>query len=157
AGHVGVRKLVDDGDLRATAEDRLGVHLLEAGAAVLDDRARHHLEAVDERDRLFAAVRLEVADDDVDALPLQLARLGEHLVGLADAGGVAEEDLEAAARARRVGHCGKTRTSIPSALPIRRSSGVPPSRLRQLRRRLWPTKICVTPWSRAYARIVATG
>ena len=34
--HVRVRKLVDDGHLGMPAEDRVGVHLLEAGAAVLE-------------------------------------------------------------------------------------------------------------------------
>src|SRR5262249_4530231 len=117
--------------------DRVEVHLLEPRAAILDDTARHHLEAVDERDRLLAAVRLEVADDDIDAAALELARLHEHLIGLADARRVAEEHLEVTAAAgTRLRNCGKPRTPMPSAPPISRSSGVPPSRFRQLRRRL---------------------
>jgi hypothetical protein len=40
---------------------------------------------------------LDHADDDIDAVQLALARLREHLVGLADAGRGAEEDLELAA------------------------------------------------------------
>jgi hypothetical protein len=38
-------------------------------------------------------VGLEIADGDVATLPPELLRLLEHLVGLADAGGVAQEDL----------------------------------------------------------------
>ena len=92
-------------------------------------------------------MRLEIADDDVDALTLQLVRFGQHLVGLADAGGIAEEHLETTPARCGIGHgqCGKTRTSMPSASRIRRSSGVPSRRVRQVRRRLWPTKICVMP------------
>ena len=45
------------------------------------------------------AVRLEVPDDDVDAVAGHRAGLGEHLVRLADAGRVAEEHLEPAAHA----------------------------------------------------------
>src|SRR5215475_13542034 len=100
---------------------------------------------------------LEIADHDVDATPLELVRLGQHLVRLADAGRVAEKDLQMAPGPRRLVHCGNTRTSIPSASRIKRSSGVPPRRERQFRRRLWPTKICVMFCSRAYSRIVAIG
>ena len=46
---------------------------------------RHLLEVADPRQRVGAAVRLDEADDDVEALPLQLVGVLEHLVGLADA------------------------------------------------------------------------
>src|SRR5262249_44152082 len=104
------------------------------------------------------AVRLEIRDHDVDAALLQLVRLRQHLVRLADAGGVAEKDLQAAARGSiRHVRWGKTRTSMPSAPSINRSSGLPRSQARQSRRRLCPTKSWVMPCSRAYSRIVATG
>ena len=65
---------------------------------ILDAPARHLLQiAINERRRLGAAVRLDHADDHVDALPLQTVRLLQHLVGLADAGGEAEVDLQPAA------------------------------------------------------------
>ena len=65
-------------------------------AAILDDLAGNGLQTLAERDRLLAPVRLEVADHDVDAAPLQLVGFGQHLVGLADASGVAQEHLEPA-------------------------------------------------------------
>ena len=80
-------------------QDGVGVHLLERRAAVLDDLARDGLQPLGQRDGVLAPVRLEVADHDVDALrACSSLRLGQHLIGLADAGGVAQEDLEPTAR-----------------------------------------------------------
>src|SRR5262245_26747207 len=111
-------------------------------ALVIGRSPRNHLEAGDERHRLLAAVRLEIGDDDVEALLAERPGLGQHLVGLANAGGIAEKDLQATAPCGIAGHerCGKTRTSIPSAPSIKRSSGLPRQRASQSRRRLWPTK-----------------
>ncbi len=57
---------------------------------------------------------LDHADDDVDAGPAPGVRALQHLVGLADAGGGADEDLEPAARAllaaRRFQQCLGRRT-----------------------------------------------
>ena len=52
---------------------------------------------VEQRLGLGAAVGLDHADDDVDALALPLPRRLEHGVGLADAGRGADEDPEPAA------------------------------------------------------------
>ena len=46
---------------------------------------RHALEIAETRQRVGTTVRLDEADDDVDALPLQLVRVLEHPVRLADA------------------------------------------------------------------------
>ena len=57
--------------------------------------ARDDLEALEQRLGLLAAVRLDDADDDVVRRPCAAgARRLQHLVGLADAGRRAEEDLE---------------------------------------------------------------
>ena len=80
SGRVGVRELVDDGDLRPPRLDRLDVHLLERHAAVLDRAQRHLLEVADQRQRVGAAVRLDEADDDVEPLAFQLVGVLEHLV-----------------------------------------------------------------------------
>jgi hypothetical protein len=68
-------------------------------------------------------------------------------VAVEGSGSSSQEHLEAAAPGcfSRHGQCGNTRTSMPSASRTSRSSGVPPRRARQPRRRLWPTKICVMP------------
>ena len=109
-------------------------------------------------DGLLAAVRLEVADDDVDALLPQLLRLVEHPVGLAHAGGIAQVDFElASARVSltRSPGCGKRRTSKLSARidqPVDRAApkaaGAVPLE--------WPTKSWVMRCSRAKLRIAST-
>src|SRR5262249_15833249 len=138
-GHVGVRELVDDRDLRMPPEDGVRVHLLELCATIVDDLPRNGFEALAERNGLLPAGRLEVADADVQSGLVHLTGLAQHLIGLADTRGVPEKDLEPAAAS--VGHCGNTRTSIPSASRMSRSSGVPPRRSRQPGRMWWPTKI----------------
>ena len=80
-------------------EDRVGVHLLDDDAAVLDPPARHDLEAVEELDRARPAVRLDEADDEVGAAAEPAVALLEHPVGLADAGRHAEVDAQPAASA----------------------------------------------------------
>src|SRR4029077_14870222 len=63
--------------------------------------ARQDLEPLQQRLRLGAAVQLDVGHDDVNAVGVLLARGLQHRVGLAHAGGGAEEHLElAAARPR---------------------------------------------------------
>ena len=72
------------------------VELAQDAVDVDGGLARQYLEALEQGLRLLAPVRLDHADDDVHAL-LQLgARRLQHLVGLADAGRRADEDLEAA-------------------------------------------------------------
>ena len=86
-------ELVDQASSGLRRSRRGQVHLLEHRVAVADPPAGDHLEALGLGRRLGAAVGLEVADHDVaPALGLGLALL-EHPVGLADAGGHAEEDL----------------------------------------------------------------
>lgn len=98
AGCVGVGELVDEDEGGAAGEDGVEVHLLEDAAAVVDAAAGDDLEAADERLGLGAAVGLDDADRDVDAVLLPGAGRGQHGVGLADPGGGAEEDLQPAAR-----------------------------------------------------------
>ena len=99
AGGVRVRQLVDEGDVGLAADHRLGVHLLERDALVLDSLARHDLQVADRLDRLWPAVGLDEADDDVGASLLAPVSLLQHRVGLADAGSHAEVDPQPAARA----------------------------------------------------------
>ena len=87
--HVRVRKLVDRRHLGMPAKNRVGVHLFETCSAVFDHLSRDGLQSLAQRDRLFAAVRLEIPDHDVDALVFQRVRLREHLIRFADTCGVA--------------------------------------------------------------------
>ena len=135
---VGVREL-------STTAER-GRRASNVGVQVLERRARYRScgwessQAFGQRHRVAASVGL-------GSRPRCRRRLAQgagfsRLEGLADAGGVAEKDLQAAAAGRRGirhGQCGNTRTSRPSASSIRRSSRLPVSADRQVRRRLWPT------------------
>src|SRR5262249_49939576 len=55
------------------------------------------VEALGQHVGLDAAMGLDHADDDVDAVEAAAPGLRQHLIGLADAGRGAEEDLELAA------------------------------------------------------------
>ncbi len=87
---VRVGELVDDHDIRPARDDRVDVHLLERHAAILDLSEWHALEVADKRFGFGTPVSNHDADDDVDALRLQLVRLFEHLVRLPDTGGGAD-------------------------------------------------------------------
>ena len=102
AGHVRVRELVDERDLRAPREDRVDVHLLERRAAVLDALARDDLEVADLVGRLRAAVRLDEADDDVLAVLAPAPALVQHRERLARR------------RPRRRGRCGASPRAMPA-------------------------------------------
>ena len=96
AGRVGVRDLVDD-QLGPARDDRCSVHLFDRDSPVFDARARDSLQPVDQHRGLGAAVRLDEAERDFDAAPLERLRLLQHAIGLADAGGEPDVQLQAPA------------------------------------------------------------
>ena len=103
AGRVGVRELVDDRDARPALDQPVDVGLRLGPAArpvVHDGRVLEAARPLLGRD---APVRLEVADHDVGALLRGQARVAEHLVGLADAGGRAQVDAQESARSLQGG------------------------------------------------------
>ena len=101
ARRVGVGQLVHQHQLRLARQDGVDVHLVQGAIAVRHLLARHDLEAVEQRFGLGALVGLDDADDDVDAFLAAGAPGGQHLVGLADAGGRAKKDLQPTAILRR--------------------------------------------------------
>ena len=96
AQRVGVSKFIDKGELGAARNDRVEVHLVERLPAVIDVLARDDFKAVEQRLGLLAAMRLDHPDDDIRAVLLFGARALQHLVGLADAGRSADENLQPA-------------------------------------------------------------
>ena len=97
ARRIGVRELVDQNELRPALEDRVEVHFVEPAALVLDPPPRDDFEPFEQRLGLLAAMRLDDADDDIDAFaPLRLRGL-QHFIGLADARRGAEKNLQPAA------------------------------------------------------------
>src|SRR2546426_1880941 len=156
AGDICVRKFIDDTNLRCSAQDRFGIHFFEDDTTVFDPSTRNDLQPFRLLDSVLSAVRLEVADDDIGSLLLKLLRLLEHSIGLSGSSGITKEYLQtAAARRLRLLHAvvlwGKTRTSIPSAKSMRRSTGFPCNRCQKPFLMLCPMKICVMPASRANA------
>ena len=100
ARRVGVGEFVDQRDLRPARDQRVEIHLLERLVLVVEPLARQHFEALQQRFGLRPAMGLDHADDDIGAGLLPGVRALQHLVGLADAGGGADKDLQPAGAAR---------------------------------------------------------
>ena len=96
ARRIGMGELVDQRDLRPPRDQRVEVHLLERLLLVGEPPARQHFEAFQKRFGFRPAMGLDHAHHDIGAgLLLGMGAL-QHFVGLADAGGCADEDLEPA-------------------------------------------------------------
>ena len=77
-------------------DQRVEIHLLDGLILVLDPFARQNFKALQQRFGLRPSMGLDHANHDIGA-GLQLGmRALQHLIGLADAGGGADEDLEPA-------------------------------------------------------------
>src|SRR5665213_1788199 len=95
---VRVGELVDDRKLGTTLQQGIQIHFLERDTSVFDAPPRNDLQPLDELFRLFALVRFDQPDDNVDPFPtFGLSRL-KHFVGLAHARRSTKEDLKSAAR-----------------------------------------------------------
>ncbi len=68
ARRIGMRQLVDQREARRAGDQRIEVHLVQRPPLIGDGEARQNLEPAGQRVRLGAAVRLDHADDDIDAL-----------------------------------------------------------------------------------------
>ena len=76
AGRVGVRELVDQHELGPALQDRVEIHLRQHAALIGEPLLGNDLEALGEPVGFDAAMRLDDADDDVDALEPALAAPG---------------------------------------------------------------------------------
>ena len=108
-GRVGVCQFVDEHDLRVPAQERVGVHLGERGAAVFDGPPRHDFEVADLLGRAGSPVGLDEAHHDVGSSRLAAATLVEHGVRLADAGRGPEVDAQRPALDHRSVRRGRVR------------------------------------------------
>ena len=99
AGRVGMGEFIDQRDLRPPRDQRVEVHLLERLLLVGEPPARQHFEPLQQRFGLRPAMGLDHADDDIGAGLLPGMGALQHLVGLADAGSGADENLEPAGAA----------------------------------------------------------
>ena len=98
AGHVRVRELIDQRDLRLAGEHRVGVHLFPLAAPVGQLLARDDIEPVDQRRRLRPCVRLGERDHHVRPALRPPVPLGEHRVRLPDPGRGAKVNAQLPAR-----------------------------------------------------------
>ena len=98
---VAMGEFVDQDDLRMTRKDAVDIHLLEGDALVLDCFTGNLLELFGQLCRARPAVSFDHADDNVFSALVTANRFAEHVVGLADAGRVAEKEFERAARLLR--------------------------------------------------------
>lgn len=97
AGRVGMGKLIDQNKVRAALDDGIEIHLLKRLPPVVDGLARQDIEPVNQRLGFAAAMGLHDTDHDIDTIRLSGACRHQHLIGLANAGGRAEEDFQLAA------------------------------------------------------------
>ena len=89
-----MRQLIDEQNGRMARERRIQIELLAHDAAVTHRQGRQPLQAFEQPLGLDATVRLDIADDHIGAGGAQAPRGLQHGVGLADAGGGAEEDAQ---------------------------------------------------------------
>ena len=94
ASGIGMGELIDERQVWAARDEGVEIHLLERVILVRDGAARNDLKAVEQGLGLFAAVRLDDADDHVGAVFRSGPGLLQHLVGLAYARSGTEEDLQ---------------------------------------------------------------
>ena len=80
-----MRQFIHNSDGRTARQTSLHVHLFERHASVLYAAHRHTLQISNHRPGLFTPVGLDHGHDNVHALPLELMRVFQHLIGLADA------------------------------------------------------------------------
>src|SRR5262249_22679644 len=91
-------ELIDERQSWAALDQGIEVHLFETTALVTDGTQRNDLETIEQRIGLHAAMCLDHARNDIDALLQTRARFLQHFVGLANAWGSAEEDLQPPSR-----------------------------------------------------------
>jgi len=91
---VGMREFIHQDHLGPARKNRVHVHFFKNGAFVFELAARYDLKLRCELGNAFAAVGLDHADDRVFAAAVAANGFAQHVVGLAHARRVAQEQLE---------------------------------------------------------------
>src|SRR5580704_3689932 len=98
AGNIGVGQFIDEDHFWFSRKDGVHIHLFEDRAFILDLFSWNGFHLRGQLFDAFAAVGLYDADDYVFAAAPAAERFAQHAVRFADAGSVAEEKFEYAAR-----------------------------------------------------------
>ena len=98
---IGVGKLIDDQRRGSALQRRIQIEFTAGHAAVAHLDGRQLLETFEEFLRLRAPVGFNVAHDDIGTCRACAARCFQHGIGLADAGGRADEDFQPPAMCTR--------------------------------------------------------
>jgi hypothetical protein len=109
-----MREFVHQNDSGLACDDGVDVHLFESDTPILGAPQRNLLEIPDEDLGLRAAVRFDIANDNVDALALEKVGFFEHLISLSDAG--SSSQIHAQARSARLLLFGKQRFGARSSV-----------------------------------------
>ena len=84
-GHIGMRQLVHQDQLRVPRKRRVQVEFEQRLATILNGLGRQNFQALQQRGSFHTAVGLDHADQDPATLARQLARRDQHGVGFAHA------------------------------------------------------------------------
>ncbi len=101
ARRIGMGQLVYEHDLRGALKGSVQIEFPQRDPTVLDRSGFHNLQAVQKSKRVGTGVGLYIAHHDVGTSLLGPVRLGEHGIGLAHPGRIAEEHLQLTARRSR--------------------------------------------------------
>ena len=91
---VGMRQFIDQQDRGRALERGVEIEFAARDAAIANFQEWELLESLQETLGFASPVRFHIADHHIDAGRSRAARGFEHGIGLADAGGSAEEDLK---------------------------------------------------------------
>jgi hypothetical protein len=102
ARHVGVRQLIDKGDLGSAGQYGVDIHFFHNNIVVFLLAPGDDFEPLQELGDIGPAVGLHESHDHIDPFFFEATAFEKHLVGLPYPRDRAEEDLEAAPLARRL-------------------------------------------------------
>lgn len=94
ARNVGMRQLIDQHDIGLALQNRVHVHLLKKRALVFDRFERHTLHLAGQFRRALASVRLDHTGNNVFPAACAADCLAQHVVRLAYARSIAQENFE---------------------------------------------------------------
>ena len=94
---IGVGQFIDENPLGVPFQGGVQIEFMQDNVAVGKLERRDDFESFEQGFGVGPAVRFDVADDNVDPFGLVAAGSFQHGIGLADAGSVAEENLQLSA------------------------------------------------------------